>query len=187
MIPGGARFSWLAPAAALFLAGCGATLPDRTGYDRETGTWKKSRTTSTKTVVRKADQPSGRDGTSTARATDSTISGQPADSETGGRNPAPAGEVIRGEASYYGKELAGHKTANGEVFDPDGKTCAHRTLPFGTRLKVSYPKKGTTTEVRVNDRGPHKPQRVLDLSRGAADDLGLTADGIGQIEAEILP
>jgi len=99
----------------------------------------------------------------------------------------PAGTVLEGQASYYGSELSGHPTSSGEVFDPSDHTCAHRTLPFGTRLKVTYPKKGTSTVVRVNDRGPHVPDRILDLSRAAADDLGLTADGVGTVRAEVLP
>jgi rare lipoprotein A len=99
----------------------------------------------------------------------------------------PVGTLLRGQASFYGADLSGHPTSSGEIFDPSDHTCAHRTLPFGTRLKVTYPKKGTSTEVRVNDRGPHVPDRILDLSRAAADDLGLTVDGVGTVQAEVLP
>lgn len=156
------RWSW-----PLLLCSCAANFPVRTGYDRATGTWKPIR--STTRVV----------------AGDSTGVGNGLPADTTGKEPA--GTVLKGVASYYGKELAGHATASGEIFDPADHTCAHRTLPYGTRLKVTYPKKGTSTEVRVNDRGPHKPERILDLSRAAADDLGLTADGIGPVEAEVLP
>ena len=105
--------------------------------------------------------------------------------DTAGR--MPVGTVLEGQASFYGSELAGSPTSSGEIFDPSDHTCAHRTLPFGTRLKVTYPKKGTSTVVRVNDRGPHVPDRMLDLSRAAADDLGLTPDGVGAVRAEVLP
>jgi rare lipoprotein A len=99
----------------------------------------------------------------------------------------PVGTVLEGQASFYGSELSGSSTSSGEIFDPSDRTCAHRTLPFGTRLKVTYPKKGTSTLVRVNDRGPHVPDRILDLSRAAADDLGMTPDGVGVVRAEVLP
>ncbi|WP_052026821.1 septal ring lytic transglycosylase RlpA family protein [Rhodovulum sp. PH10] len=71
----------------------------------------------------------------------------------------------------------GSHTANGERFDPDGLTAAHRTLPFGTKLRVTNPRTGKTIEVRVNDRGPFKPGLHLDLSRGAARAIGLTTTG----------
>ena len=157
----------------LLLSACAANMPTRTGYDRSTGTWKKARGTTVRRVV----APSPAD--SLARSGDSAAV------DTTGRLPADT--VIKGLASFYGKEREGNQTASGEVFDPDALTCAHRTLPFGTRLKVSYPKKGTDVQVRVNDRGPSKPERILDLSRGAADNLGLTADGVGPVEAEVLP
>ena len=165
------RWSW-----PLLLCSCAANFPVRTGYDRATGTWKPVHAT-TKVVTR------GTSGESATGDSTEVKNRPPADTE----GSEPAGTVLKGVASYYGKELAGHQTASGEIFDPADHTCAHRTLPFGTRLKVTYPKKGTSTEVRVNDRGPHKPERILDISRAAADDLGLTADGIGPVEAEVLP
>jgi rare lipoprotein A len=75
-----------------------------------------------------------------------------------------------GVASWY---KMGKRTASGELFDPDGLTAAHRTLPFGTRLKVVYPRSGRAVVVRINDRGPFIGGRVLDLSRGAARALGI--------------
>ncbi|MBK9576631.1 MAG: septal ring lytic transglycosylase RlpA family protein [Fibrobacterota bacterium] len=165
----------------LWLVGCGGTLPHRTGYDRQTGTWKPAPGGSKKNPTTPKPSPAEpKVAQNPAPPTDSTLAPPPP--------PPPAsGEVMRGEASFYGKELAGRPTASGEIFDPDLLTCAHRTLPFQTQLRVRYPKKGTSVEVRVNDRGPRKPQRIIDLSRAAADDLGLTADGIGQVEIEILP
>ena len=187
-IPVGIRrlVAWSFP---LLLAACAGNMPVRTGYDRATGTWKPAPGTIAVKAAKKQKaeaKPAPDTGASTvtdAAHPDSTSVQAVAD--TSGR--LPAGTVIKGLATYYGKEFAGRSTASGEVFDPSGLTCAHRTLPFGTKLKVSYPKKGTTVEVRVNDRGPQKLERVLDISRGAADELGLTADGVGAVEAEVLP
>lgn len=82
-------------------------------------------------------------------------------------------------ATYYGDELRGHRTASGEVFNPDGLTAASRTLPFGACLLVSY--RGRSTRVRVNDRGPFTRGVGLDLSRGAARAIGMP--GRAQVEA----
>ncbi len=86
-----------------------------------------------------------------------------------------------GVASWYGDELAGHTTASGEVFDPKGLTAAHRTFPFGTWLEVVREKNGQRVEVRVNDRGPHKRSRILDLSKAAAAKLGMLRDGVANV------
>ena len=85
-----------------------------------------------------------------------------------------------GLASYYGPELAGQPTASGEPFNPYGFTAAHRTLPLGTKLIVSYG--GRSVEVVVNDRGPYSGGRELDLSQGAADYLGLTYAGVDYVD-----
>ncbi len=76
-------------------------------------------------------------------------------------------------ATWYGHELAGNRTASGEIFDPDGFTAAHRTLPFGTCLRVSNPKTGRSVDVRINDRGPFTKGLALDLSYGAARAIGM--------------
>jgi rare lipoprotein A len=89
-------------------------------------------------------------------------------------------ETKTGLASYYGAELAGQPTASGEVFNPDGFTAAHKTLPLGTKLIVSYG--GRSVEVVVNDRGPYSGGRELDLSQGAADYLGLTYAGVDYVD-----
>ena len=85
-----------------------------------------------------------------------------------------------GLASYYGAELAGQPTASGEAFNPYGFTAAHKTLPLGTKLIVSYG--GRSVEVVVNDRGPYSGGRELDLSQGAADYLGLTYAGVDYVD-----
>jgi peptidoglycan lytic transglycosylase len=76
-------------------------------------------------------------------------------------------------ATWYGHEHAGKRTASGEMFNPDGLTAAHRSLPFGTCLRVSNPKTGRSVSVRVNDRGPFTKGVSLDLSHGAARAIGM--------------
>jgi rare lipoprotein A len=89
-----------------------------------------------------------------------------------------------GLASHYGSGFAGSPTASGEVFDPDGFTAAHRTLPFGTRLMVSY--HGRSVQVVVNDRGPYVGGRELDLSRAAAEYLDLTRAGVDWVDYTVI-
>ncbi len=90
--------------------------------------------------------------------------------------------TFSGMASYYGNE-AGSRTASGQRFNQNAMTAAHRTLPFGTRLKVTHA--GRSVIVTINDRGPFIRGRVLDLSTGAARAVGLTGRGVGRIVAEV--
>ena len=99
---------------------------------------------------------------------------------------APARLLGSGVASYYGRELAGRRTASGEVFDPAGLTAAHRTLPFGSRVRVTNPRTGQSVVVRINDRGPFTRNRLIDLSQGAAQTIGLVAMGHGEVQLELL-
>ena len=78
-------------------------------------------------------------------------------------------------ATYYGNELRRHRTANGEMFNPGGLTCAHRSFPFGTRLRVFNPLNNRAIVVRVNDRGPFRPGYSLDLAQGAARMIGFSS------------
>jgi len=82
-----------------------------------------------------------------------------------------------GVASYYGKELSGRRTANGERFNPYGMTAAHRTYPFGTKLRVTNLRTGKAVVVRISDRGPFIRGRIIDLSLGAAHAIGLSGTG----------
>lgn len=82
-------------------------------------------------------------------------------------------------SSWYGPGLQGSATANGERFNQHALTAAHKTLPFGTKLKVCFKR---CAVVRVNDRGPYIRGRSLDLSKGAADVIGLTGSGVGQVK-----
>ncbi|HYJ58489.1 MAG TPA: septal ring lytic transglycosylase RlpA family protein [Methyloceanibacter sp.] len=85
--------------------------------------------------------------------------------------PAYASQTVR--ATWYGHELAGNRTASGERFNPNGLTAAHRSLPFGTCLRIGNPKTGRSVAVRVNDRGPFTKGVSLDLSYGAARAIGM--------------
>lgn len=87
-------------------------------------------------------------------------------------------------SSYYGYELAGSPTASGVPFDPAGMTAAHKTLPLGTQLLVTYG--GNSVVVTVNDRGPFVAGRDLDLSQGAAEAIGLTAAGSGVVDVQVV-
>jgi rare lipoprotein A len=89
---------------------------------------------------------------------------------------APAYEAT-GHASWYGDELRGRKTANGEMFNPDGFTAAHRTLPMSSYVEVTALDTGRTILVRINDRGPFHGNRIIDLSHGAARQLGIVSHG----------
>lgn len=100
--------------------------------------------------------------------------------------PGPGEPVGRMTASWYGAELRGKRTASGEAFDPDGFTCAHRELPFGTVLRVRNPRTGATAIVTVNDRGPFVAGRDLDLSRAAARRLGMVSAGVAEVDVEIV-
>jgi rare lipoprotein A len=98
---------------------------------------------------------------------------------------APAAALEEGEASYYSDKLAGHATAHGEAYDPRALTAAHRTLPFGEMVDVARPD-GRHVTVRINDRGPHRRGRVIDLSRRAAEQIGLVKDGVGVVSLRVV-
>lgn len=97
-----------------------------------------------------------------------------------------ARDTLIGLASWYGQEFAGRTTANGEIFDPQLLTAAHRTLPFGTIVQVTNPQNNKSVHVRINDRGPFVGNRVIDLSYGAAAQLELVKVGVAPVELKIL-
>jgi rare lipoprotein A len=94
-----------------------------------------------------------------------------------------SGRSFSGMASYYGNE-SGSRTASGQRMNASAMTCAHRSLPFGTKLRVTHG--GRSVVVTVNDRGPFIRGRVLDLSTGAARAVGLTGAGVGRVTAEVV-
>ena len=90
-------------------------------------------------------------------------------------------QLQRGVASWYGPGFHGRRTASGERFNSAAMTAAHRSLPFGTRLRVVNEKNGRSVVVRINDRGPFAGRRIIDLAKGPAQALGLTAAGTGYV------
>ncbi|MFT4734808.1 MAG: rare lipoprotein A [Algoriphagus sp.] len=96
------------------------------------------------------------------------------------------GAALIGKASFYGRGFHGRLTANGEIMDKYAMTCASKDLPFNTMLEVRYPKKDTKVILRVNDRGPFIPGRIIDVSRGAAEALGMVNDGVVDIEVTVI-
>ncbi|MEO1221423.1 MAG: septal ring lytic transglycosylase RlpA family protein [Pseudomonadota bacterium] len=91
-----------------------------------------------------------------------------------------------GIASYYGRRFHGRRTANGERFDMNAMTAAHKTLPFGTRVRVTNPRNGNSVTVRINDRGPFIRGRTIDLSRAAAQKIGMIASGHARVELDVV-
>lgn len=98
----------------------------------------------------------------------------------------PVGTKFRGVASFYADKYHGKKTSNGEVFDMYGLTCAMNILPFDTWLEVRNLANNRTVIVRVNDRGPFVDGRIIDLSLGAAKELGMVSTGIQEVEITII-
>ena len=113
------------------------------------------------------------------------------------RRPAPTQSQRKGErpevlytrlglASYYGDEFLGRETASGEIYTPERLTAAHRSWPFGTKVRVINMKNKRSVVVVINDRGPFKPERIIDLSRAAAVELGMLQDGVVKVKLEVL-
>jgi len=96
------------------------------------------------------------------------------------------GDVFYGESSYYAEKFHGRKTANGEIFDMYKKTAAHKSLPFNTILQVTNLENNQSVIVRVNDRGPFVGGRILDLSYGAAKEIGMLSKGVVEVRIKIV-
>ena len=94
--------------------------------------------------------------------------------------------ATEGYASYYADEFNGRKTSNGEIYDMHALTAAHRTLPFNTKVRVNNLENGKSIVVRINDRGPFKDDRIIDLSLGAAKAIGLIGPGTAKVRLEII-
>jgi rare lipoprotein A len=115
-------------------------------------------------------------------APEAIVQSEPAQAE-----PVQNFEAIGGgEASYYGNELAGNRTASGERFNPRAFTAAHRSLPMGTRLRVTNQSNGKSVIVRVNDRGPFVRSRIIDVSYAAAQQIQMVRAGRAQVKLEIV-
>jgi len=116
----------------------------------------------------------------------------PAASAPAAPAPAPAApaatgsDAMEGLAAYYSNRLEGRKTASGQTFRQSKLTAAHPTLPFGTKVKVTHTKNGRSVVVVINDRGPTQAGRVIDLSRAAADKLGMLRAGLAPVRLEVV-
>lgn len=102
-----------------------------------------------------------------------------------GHQPASLPPGQKGTASWYGGEFK--RTASGERYDPSSMTAAHRTLPFGTKVRVTHLKSQRSVVVRINNRGPYTRGRIIDLSKAAAKELNMTKSGIARVEVQVLP
>lgn len=141
---------------------------------------------------------------STSRqTTHRVVSGGKTASQTTKRQPAPAkqqgrqtskagsqtkpqGKVEKGQASYYADKFQGRSTASGEKYDKRKFTGAHRTLPFGTVVRVTNTATGQSVDIRINDRGPFKAGRVVDVSRAAAEKLGMIQAGVINCTVQVI-
>lgn len=106
-------------------------------------------------------------------------------SRAGALLPAPS-SVLTGKASWYGPGFHGRQTANQEIYNENAMTCAHKTLPFNTKLEVTDNLTGRSVVVRVNDRGPFVAGRILDLSKAAAESLDMIERGVINVTARIV-
>lgn len=101
--------------------------------------------------------------------------------------PAIPGQYVEeGVASWYGIPFDGHRTSNGEIYDMHAFTAAHRTLPFGSMVRVTNLRNGMQTEVRINDRGPFVANRIIDLSLSAAQAIGMVGPGTAPVRLEVV-
>ena len=128
----------------------------------------------------------GKAGVMTSSEADAEVIAETTEGEIVLPTPAPK-PLGSGHASYYGEELAGNPTASGEAFDPAKMTAAHRTLPLGSRVRVTNTSTGDAVVVRINDRGPFHGQRVIDLSKAAARKIGMVRTGTARVKLELLP
>jgi len=106
-------------------------------------------------------------------------------STTPARAPV-AGDTEKGIASWYGEPYHGRRAANGEIYDMNRLTAAHRTLPFGTRVRVENLDNGSSVEVRITDRGPFVDDRIIDLSRAAASEIRMIGPGLARVRLVVL-
>ncbi len=128
-------------------------------------------------LVSAACSSARRESTATPPAPDTTVTPDPADTPRA---------VLVGIASWYGEAHHGRKTASGERFNMHALTAAHRTLPLGTRVRVTNLANGRVVEVRINDRGPSIPNRIIDLSYGAARALEAVGAGVFRVRIAVL-
>ena len=103
-----------------------------------------------------------------------------------GVQAASLGDTETGVAAYYSKVFQGRRTASGERYDAEAYTAAHNRLPFGTRVRLTNLENGKQVELRINDRGPSTPGRIIDVSRRAAHGLGFLRQGLVKVQLEVI-
>ncbi|WP_342594173.1 septal ring lytic transglycosylase RlpA family protein [Salinicola lusitanus] len=160
---------------SILLAGC-ATNPHPPGWDSPSSGQPASAATSAKA--------SAKSGAKSKKAMGNDPGAVSGDEQA--RSAQPTGKKRLGEATFYASYFEGRLTASGEPYDSQAMTAAHKTLPFGTRVKVTALDSGESTVVRINDRGPFVDGRIIDLSRKAAEQLGMIQDGAADVQLQIL-
>jgi len=123
----------------------------------------------------------------TSRPASSIAIAKPDAVQIPGSPAAPVRPVRVGEASWYGPGFSGRKTASGDVFDEEKFTAAHKTIPLGSRARVTNLANGKSIEVEINDRGPYVHGRIIDLSQAAAHALGIIHRGTAKVRVDVLP
>ncbi|WP_338244187.1 septal ring lytic transglycosylase RlpA family protein [Aurantiacibacter hainanensis] len=186
-----ALMRWLTPAAALaMLGGTGAVLA-QDGQLAANSSAQSSSLAQEPTAPLPTFQPSEEAGFETAFARfDQPVEPALPDHAVDITSIEPAQPSATplgpGVASYYGRRFHGRRTASGESFDMHDLTAAHKTLPFGSRVRVTNTRNSESVVVRINDRGPFVRGRHIDLSRAAAERIGIVASGHGRVELELL-
>ena len=126
---------------------------------------------------------------STPSSSQGTSSAEGAKSDAGKTSRNPTGKVLltlEGVASYYADAYNGKKTSNGETYDMNDLTAAHRTFPYGTKVRVTNLENNKSVIVRINDRGPFKEERIIDVSLAAARELDLIKAGTAKVKLEVI-
>ncbi len=157
----------------LGMAGCSGSKSTTSKSTTHLTTNKKSGSTSS------SSKSSGSKSTSSSTSSGSTSGGSSSSSKS-------TGKVEKGQASYYADKFHGKATASGEKYDKTKLTGAHRTLAFGTVVRVTNTANGKSVDVRINDRGPFKAGRVVDVSRAAAEKLGMIQAGVINCTVEVI-
>ncbi|WP_110655792.1 septal ring lytic transglycosylase RlpA family protein [Salinicola halimionae] len=169
--------------ASILLAGCAST-------HHPQGWESTSSPRPVATAAKPGAKPGKKDPGRKEPGAKGRASGPTSDQEAGAsaraQADAPKGKKRLGEATYYASYFEGRLTASGEPYDSRAMTAAHKTLPFGTKVQVTALDSGETAVVRINDRGPFVEGRIIDLSRKAAEQLGMVHDGAAAVQLQVL-
>jgi len=178
------RRAWLLAVALLALS-CGTSVAETSGSAIDHARWRRQTTVifASPTTAAIGRDPAWSASVVRVRASPGTTGALAHPPQPSARRSV-SNHALDGIASYYWQ---GQRTASGEPFDRTALTAAHPTLPFNTRVKVTHATNGRSVVVRINDRGPFKPGRVIDLSERAADVLEMKKKGLARVKIEVLP